>query len=715
MFQISDLCNMLENYLEPEQVKDIHHAYLFGAEAHEGQQRISGEPYIHHPLAVARILAEMRMDYATIAAAILHDVIEDTNIHKEQLAEMFSEEIAELVDGVSKLTHIKFETKAEAQAENFRKMLLAMTKDIRVILIKLADRLHNMRTLKVLSPDKRRSITHETLEIYVPIANRLGLNAICLEMQDLGLAARYPLRHRILEKELSEFIGTHRDTVTKIQKTIEIRLAKENLSGDVIGRKKHLYSIYEKMRSKHLNFKAVTDVYGFRIIVDAVDACYRALGTVHSLYKPIPGKFKDYIAIPKSNGYQSLHTTLRGPHGFPIEVQIRTYLMDNVAEAGIAAHWQYKDGNEGKSIASIGVREWLTHLLDMQKRAGNSREFLEHVKIDLFPDEIYVFTPNGKIMGLPSGACAVDFAYAVHTDVGHRCVNAKVDHSLAPLHTKLISGQSVEILTAPHSHPNPAWLDFVVTAKARVNIRSYLKNLRHDQSVALGYRLLKNALRDASLEIDSLPEEQIKQLLERYNLPSLDALLAEIGLGNRIAALVAAALYTSDGSQVEITDKKVDSPLSITGAEGLVVNYGKCCYPIPGDPIVGYLSAGRGIVIHTQSCTTSKGRNLGESIPIRWEKNTKIDFPVALHIDVPNRRGVLAGVAEVIAERDANIKTVVIEERDSSQSVIEMTISVRNRHHLATIMRRLRDLGSVSRLSRNRASNERRKGNGHGH
>lgn len=704
MFLISDLCAMLEEYLEPDQVAEIYRAYLFGAEAHEGQRRLSGEPYIYHPLAVARILVGMRMDYQTIVAAILHDVIEDTPTAKEQLIEEFGEEIAELVDGVSKLTHIEFESKAEAQAENFRKMMLAMVRDIRVILIKLADRVHNMRTLGVMRPDKRRRIARETLEIYVPIANRLGLNALRLELQDLGFKAYYPMRYRALESEVKKASGHRKEVVNKIRESIEERLRQEGLEFEVQGREKHLYSIYYKMREKNLGFNEVMDVFAFRIVVDRVDTCYRVLGAVHNLYKPVPGTFKDYIAIPKANGYQSLHTALLSPYGFPIEVQIRTTDMNKVAKAGIAAHWLYKSANQNGSIAQARAREWLTNLLEMQKRAGDSLEFLENVKVDLFPDEVYVFTPKGEIMELPRGATAVDFAYAVHTDIGNSCAAIKVNRRLVPLHTQLLNGQTVEVITSPGAHPNPTWLNFVITAKARTTIRHYLKNLQHSESIALGKRMLEKALSTTSLELEQLPQERLEGVLQQYNLESLDELLADIGLGNRMASLVVNAL-TTDQQTLEATeaeDRKSGGPLFIKGTEGTVVTFARCCRPIPGDPILGFLSAGRGIVIHTRNC-----KNIGDFkrqqekwINVQWEKDIEGEFLVELKVEVTNQRGVLATVAAAISETEANIDNISLDEKHGSQTAINLTIAVHNRDHLARIIQRLRKIAQVMKMTR---------------
>ncbi len=702
MFLISDLCTMLESYLDKEQVAEIYRAYLFGAEAHEGQTRMSGEPYIYHPIQVAKILTEMRMDSRSIIAAILHDVIEDTPFAKEQLAALFGDDVAELVDGVSKLTHIQFESKAQAQAENLRKLVLSMVRDIRVILIKLADRLHNMRTLGVMRPDKKRRIARETLEIYAPIANRLGINAMRHELEELGFAAYYPMRYKVLSEQVRKLCGHRREVVQKVLGALEQRLAQEGVAGRVFGREKHLYSIYKKMRSKHLSFAEVSDVYAFRIVVQNVDACYRTLGVVHNLYKPVPGKFKDYIAIPKTNGYQSLHTTLQTPFGFTIEVQIRTEEMDRVAEAGIAAHWLYKSGDGNGNMAQARAREWLRSLLEMQKSAGDSLEFLEHVKVDLFPDEVYVFTPEGDIMELPKRATAVDFAYAVHTDVGNSAVAVKINHRLAPLSSRLYSGARVQVITSPGARPNPAWLNFVTTAKARANIRHYLKNMQRHESEVLGRRLLNQALAVHALTLDSLPLERLDRLLQELRLDTVESLLAEVGLGNRMAAVLAERLARSEEETAAQERVQSSGPLLIKGTEGSVVSFAKCCRPIPGDPVIGYLSAGRGVVVHLQSCKNSADfrKHPEKWIEVAWEEDAAGDFSVDLRVDVNNQRGVLATVAAAIAETDANIENVTLEQRDGISTSIHLTVGVRNRSHLARILRRVRALDRVLRIHR---------------
>jgi len=724
VFLISDLCAILEDYLEPEAVKEVYRAYLFGAEAHEGQTRLSGEPYIYHPLAVARILAELKMDHKTLMAAILHDVIEDTDTAKEQLVEEFGQEVADLVDGVSKLTQINFESKAEAQAENFRKLFLAMAKDVRVILIKLADRVHNMRTLGIMRPDKRRRIAKETLDIYVPIANRLGMNSMRVELQELGFKALYPRRARILQEAVKRARGNRKEIVQKIQDSIAERLKQEGLNATVLGREKHLYSIYSKMRSKRLSFSEVFDVYAFRIIVDKADSCYRALGIVHNLYKPLPGKFKDYIAIPKNNGYQSLHTVLFGPFGVPIEVQIRTEDMDKVANAGIAAHWLYKQGDTGPATQPW-ANEWLRGLLEMQKSAGTSLEFLENVKIDLFPDVVYVFTPTGDIMELPRGATPVDFAYAVHTHVGNTCVAAKINRQLAPLRTQLETGQTVEIITAASARPNPNWLNFVVTGKARTHIRHFLKNLRRDEAVNLGRRLLNRSLDNFSLSLETLPQNVIQKTLEAYKLDSLEQLLADIGLGNRMALLVARKLAeTQQAANRRASSragglksmwsryvpkwlpgvKKSTTPLAIQGTEGIVVTYAKCCRPIPGDPILGIFNPGRGIVVHTQSCQNIREhkKHPEKWVELRWEKEPSGEYPVEIRVEVSNQRGVLATVAAAIADMQANIENVDLDQRDSKFTDLTLVISVKDRKHLANIIRAIRRLDQVNKITRSR-------------
>ncbi|WP_438969915.1 RelA/SpoT family protein [Methylophaga sp.] len=694
---IDDLCFATSNYLETGQVDSIRRAYHFADNAHEGQTRRSGERYITHPLAVAHVLAMMHMDYECIMAGLLHDVIEDTALTKKELIAEFGEEVAELVEGVTKLAKAAFETQKHAQAENLRKMLLAMSRDIRVIIVKLADRLHNMRTLGHLRPEKRRRIAHETLDIYAPIAQRLGMNLMRCELEDLGYHVLYPIRYRVLQDAVRKARGNRKEIVTQITASILNRMEQEGLSADIQGREKNLYSLYKKMVSKQLSFSEVMDVYAFRIIVDDVDACYRMLGVVHNLYKPVQGKFKDYIAIPKANGYQSLHTVLFGPYGVPIEVQIRSRNMDHMAEAGVAAHWLYKTGETvGNNLAHRKARQWLQGILEMQKGSGDSMEFLENLRIDLFPDEIYVSTPKGEILTLPRNATAVDFAYAVHSDVGNSCVAARVGRHLVPLSTQLETGASVEIITSPASHPNPAWLNFVVTAKARTNIRHYLRNLQTEEAVLLGRRLLNKHLTAFSTSLDDVPVERINDLVHEFELKQFDDLLQDIGLGNHSALLVAQKLVNDS------TPDKEPQALMIAGTEGMVVSFARCCHPIPGDPIHGYVSTGRGIIIHQRGCkNTSHLRVQNEKwLDVTWSPDVERDFPVDIMVHVKNQRGVLATIASTVSEADSNIDNVVVDEKDGGYSDLRLTIEVMDRQHLARVIRRLRGLEMVERITR---------------
>ena len=705
-YLISDLCAYLESYLPAEQVSEVYRAYLFGAEAHEGQKRKSGEPYIYHPLAVARTLGEMRMDYKCLIAALLHDVIEDTPVSKEDLSAVFDDEIAELVDGVSKLSQIDFASRAEAQAASLQKMLLAMTRDIRVILIKLADRLHNMRTMGVMRSEARRRISRETLEIFAPIANRLGINSIRVELEELGFSHYWPWRHLVLERAVQKAAGERSELLATVETALKRRLAQEEIAGEVIGRCKNLYSIYCKMRDKRRSFSDLVDVFGLRVTVDRVDTCYRVLGQVHNLYKPVPGRFKDYIAIPKANGYQSLHTVLFGPQGVPIEIQIRTAAMQRSAESGIAAHWMYKSGGQSSAPALALANEWLQNLLDMQRSVGNSVEFLEHVKVDLFPDEVYVFTPKGRILTLKRGATVVDFAYAIHSDIGNTCVAVRIDRRMAALNTPLRSGQTVEIITAPGAKPNPSWLNFVVSGKARASIRGFLKNLKQLEAEALGRRLLNAELAGLGTEVDRVDPVRLGVYLEEAGLPEVATLLVEIGLGNRSPLLVARRLAGGDGElPAPERDPGADlhpHRLAIRGTEGMVVTFARCCRPIPGDPIAALFSPGRGIVVHRQEC-----RNLGsletkrdKRLQVEWAPEPDGDFPVEIRVEINNRRGALAMVAAAIAEQGSNIENVQSKDRDGMTTALEFLVAVRSRRHLARIMRRLRQITLVIRIVR---------------
>ncbi len=701
---IDSLADDLSSYLGKDQINNVRRAYYYAEQAHEGQFRHTGDAYVTHPLAVASILSEMHMDHQSLMAAMLHDVIEDTGVTKTAIKSQFGNTVADLVDGVSKLNKITFSSHAEAQAENFQKMAMAMAKDLRVILVKIADRLHNMRTLEVLTSDKRRRIGRETLDIYAPIANRLGMNNVRVEFEELCFTALYPMRARRISAAVKRVRGNRKEIVLQIQTSLEACLEREGLPGRTIGREKHLYSIYEKMRSKHKSFSEIMDVYAFRIVVDSVDACYRVLGAVHSLYKPVPGRFKDYIAIPKANGYQSLHTTLFGMHGVPIEIQIRTEEMEAMANNGIASHWLYKSSDDLPSNAHIRAREWVNGLLDIQKHAGNSLEFIENVKIDLFPDEIYVFTPKGMIFELPAGSTAVDFAYAIHTDVGSSCVACRISRRLAPLSEPLQSGQTVEIITAPGTQPNPAWLSFVITGKARSNIRHYLKNQKYSESVALGRRLLNKALASFGNDLASVAKENINAVLNQTSLKSLDQLLEEIGLGNRMSYLIAQRLTTHrDIAFLEIGSKpEQQESLAIRGSEGMVMNYAKCCHPIPGDPIVGHISSGRGMVIHTDDCNniTEIRDNPEKCVAVSWDPNVEGEFSVELRVELENLRGIIATLATTITGAEANIEKISTVERDARFIIVNLSLNVRNRVHLAHVMKRVRLIKAVTSVTR---------------
>ncbi|MGQ7249261.1 RelA/SpoT family protein [Halomonas sp. V046] len=707
MFTIDDLSDRLGGYLPADEIQQVRRAFYYAEQAHDGQRRRSGEPYVTHPLAVANILANMHMDHQSLMAAMLHDVIEDTGVGKEALAKQFGEAVAELVDGVSKLTQITFEDKAVAQAENFQKMVLAMSRDIRVIIVKLADRLHNMRTLGALRPDKKRRIARETLEIYARVASRLGINTIRVELEDLSFQAIHPMRSERIKRAVSSARGNRRSAIRQVQNALQSRLDEESLQGTVIGRQKHLLSIYRKMRDQRKSFAEIMDVFGFRIIADDVDSCYRILGMVHNLYKPVPGRFKDYIAIPKANGYQSLHTTLFGAGGMPIEVQIRTREMEAMANNGIAAHWLYKAGQTAHPIAEgsrARARQWVKGLLEMQRHAGDSLEFIEHVKNDLFPDDIYVFTPKGDIMELPQGATVIDFAYSVHTEIGNTCIACRIDRHLAPLSSRLESGQTLEIITSPGGKPNLAWLNFVVTAKARSAIRHALKHQQQTEAVQLGRRLLTRSLAEFGVNLEEVADKAMRTLLGEMDIASEAALLEAIGLGNRVTIVIARRLVELHQGAPLAQGEELTShgPVAISGAEGMVIKYARCCHPLPGDPVIGHLSVGKGIVVHRTEC-----RNLQELrsdpeklLALRWSETIDEDFPVALRLEVESRRGLVAELAGLITDADANIERIGIEERDARLAIVNLTLSVRDRIHLARIIKRLRNLSHIGKIIR---------------
>lgn len=685
-------------YLKPEDINQLRNAYSFGQGAHSGQFRKSGEPYISHPVAVARILSTLHLDAPTLTAALLHDVVEDTDISKAEISERFGEPVAELVDGVSKLTKIEFQTQEEAQAENFRKMLLAMARDVRVILIKLADRLHNMRTLEAMHPAKQQSIARETLEIYAPIAHRLGLNNIYQELQELGFRYSYPMRYKVLVKATKAARGNRREIVGKILEAIDLKLKEAGLDAEVTGREKHLYSIYMKMAEKHLSFTEVLDIYGFRVIVKDIPSCYVALGMLHSLYKPIPGKFKDYIAIPKTNGYQSLHNTLLGPFGIPIEIQIRTAEMHRIAENGVASHWLYKSSDADFNDLHLKTSQWLQSLLETLSGSTDSLEFLEHLKIDLFPGDVFVFTPQGKILTLPRGSTAVDFAYAVHSDVGNCCVAVKINGENAPLRTKLKSGDRVEIVTAPYAKPNPSWLSYVATGRARSHIRHFLKTIQYDESVKLGERMLNQALLSFNINPDTINDTQWEKLVRDSGVKSKDELLTEMALGKQLPAVVAKRLASPLESN---SSEQTAGPITILGTEGLTVQFAKCCRPIPGDAIVGVIKKDSGLIIHTHNCTniTSSQKNSENYLDVAWGKDIARTFEAGIKVTAVNKQGVLARVAAEIAKAESNIDDIAMENENDLMHM-RFILQIKNRSHLAHVIRGLRHLKEVIQIRR---------------
>ena len=689
-------------YLPKEQLPLLRRAWEVGAAAHAGQTRKSGEPYITHPVAVAGVLAELGMDAETLIAAILHDTIEDTPLTRDEIAGEFGESVAELVDGVTKLDKLKFRDRQEAAAESFRKMLLAMSRDLRVIMIKLADRLHNMRTLGAQSAEARQRIARETLEIYAPIAQRLGMNLVKSELQDLGFRALHPWRHAVIDKHIRSQPVMRRESMAQIEAHLSQRLTKEGIEHRLVSRIKTPWSIYNKMRAEGKSFDQVMDVCGFRVVVVSVPACYHALGAAHAQYKPLDGRFRDFIAIPKANGYQSLHTVLFGPYGSPIEVQIRTQEMDLIAERGIAAHWTYKFGTDSPNSAQNRAHAWISELIDNQRAAGSSLEFLENVKVDLFPDEVYLFTPKGKILALPRNSTALDFAYAVHTDVGNQAVASRVDKKLVPLRTKLTSGQSVEIITAKSAAPKPQWLEFVVTSKARTAIRHQLKQLEHEDAVQLGHRMLDRALEELDSSLERLPQQRLDTFLAEHRYPRLEALLADVALGNWMPAQAAQALTAHAELRAGGHSRHSQEKILIKGTERGVVSFANCCQPIPGDEIMGYHTAGKGIVVHRMDCpnVTEFRKSPERWVPIAWDANVTGDYDASLLIDVENRPGVLAQVAAAVAKSQSNIERVEYLERDINVAVLRFSIQVRDRNHLAEVMRRLRRLNVVHGVRR---------------
>ncbi len=696
MYLFEGLQEKVSAYLPKKQVDYVRAAYILARDAHEGQTRSSGDPYITHPVAVACILADMKLDHETLMAALLHDVIEDTDYSKEDLSLAFGETVAELVEGVSKLDKLKFSSTQEAQAENFRKMLMAMVQDIRVILIKLSDRTHNMRTLGSLKPEKRRRIALETLEIYAPLAHRLGIHDIKNELEDLGFQAMHPMRHRALKSAMTQARGNRKEIIERTQQDLINKLAEYHINGRVLGREKHLYSIYRKMLKKERSFTEVMDIYGFRIVVDSVDNCYRVLGAMHGLYKPIENRFKDYIAIPRTNGYQSLHTSLKGLHGIPVEVQIRTEEMDHLADKGVAAHWVYKESTDKSNSSQMRANQWMQSILELQKSSSTSAEFIESVKSDLFPEEIYVFTPKGKIVELPMGSTAVDFAYAVHSDIGNTCVGARVDHRNYPLNMPLENGQSISIIISPRAKPNANWLNFVVSARARANIRYFLKRQHAKDATNMGNRLLRHAL--GTIKLDEIAQSEIDRVVAETKHTSFDEVLASIGMGNEISAMIARRLV---GDNTVIPEKK--STVAIKGTEGLMVHYSRCCHPIPFDEIVAILNPGRGVVIHQTGCTNIRKLSKDEPqrvLPMLWDKKVQGEFRASLRVEMINQQGTLASLTAAIAACDSSILNLQTKERDDNSLSVDIELLTRNRKHFANIKRKVRGLPDIQRVSR---------------
>jgi len=707
---LAPLTKIISQYLDPKDVERVKEAYRFSDQAHLGQFRASGEPYISHPIAVTEICAGWKLDAESLMAALLHDVIEDQDVSKSELAERFGSEVAEIVDGLSKLDRLEFATKAEQQAESFRKMLLAMARDVRVILIKLADRLHNMRTLGAMAPEKRRRIARETLDIYSPIAHRLGLNSLFRELQDLCFQAIHPNRYQVLHKALLAARGNRREVLGKITEAVKVALPAAGIEAEVTGREKSLYSIYTKMIEQKKSFSDVLDIYGFRVIVHTLPECYLALGTLHQMYRPVPGKFKDYIAIPKLNGYQSLHTTLVGPYGTPVEFQFRTRDMDHVAEEGVASHWLYKDDDTTLNDLQKRTHQWLQSLLDIQSQTGDSGEFLEHVKVDLFPDAVYVFTPQGKILSLPRGATPVDFAYAIHTDIGNHAIASKINGEYSPLRTELRSGDSVEIVTSPSSRPSAQWLNYVRTGRARSEIRHYLRTVKYEESVAFGQRLLNQAFDQLNLPHPSADDPEWEKLAKGSGASSREEILADIGLGKRLAAVVARR-FGPENSMLATTAAAVDeitattsAPILIQGNEGQAVQLAPCCGPLPGDAIIGGIRLGHGLVVHMAECAVAQRQRAREPerwIPVAWDANTARHLSTRLDVTVINEKGVLGRLAAEISDADSNILHLTMHDDDnSSTTVLHVTVQVDGRKHLAQVIRAMRHVPQVQKIVR---------------
>lgn len=706
---LAPLVKIISQYLTPKEVERVKEAYRFADQAHLGQSRASGEPYISHPIAVTEICAGWKLDTDSLMAALLHDVMEDQHVPKQELAEKFGADVADIVDGLSKLDRLEFATKAEQQAESFRKMLLAMARDVRVILIKLADRLHNMRTLDAVNPEKRRRIARETLDIYTPIAHRLGLNALFREMQDLCFQAIYPNRYHVLHKAIKAARGNRREVLGKITDAVKIALPAAGIEAEVTGREKSLYSIYTKMVEQKKSFSDVLDIYGFRVVVHTLPECYLALGTLHQLYRPVPGKFKDYIAIPKLNGYQSLHTSLVGPYGTPVEFQFRTRDMDHIAEEGVASHWLYKEDQGTLNDLQKKTHQWLQSLLDIQSQTGDSGEFLEHVKVDLFPDSVYVFTPHGKIISLPRGATPVDFAYSIHTDIGNQAIACKINGEFAPLRTELSSGDAIDIITSPASRPSAQWLNYVRTGRARSEIRHYLRTVKYEESVAFGLRLLHQAFDLLRLPHPDPNDPAWDKLAKSSGASSRDEILADIGLGKRLAAVVAHrfapenAIFATTAAAVDEITSTAAAPILIKGNEGQAVQLAPCCGPLPGDAIIGGIRLGYGLVVHMEECAVAQRQRAKEPerwIPVMWDTTTARHLSTRLDVTVINERGVLGRLAAEITEADSNIMHLTMQDDAAATGLLHLTVQVDSRKHLAQVIRAIRHVPQVQKIVR---------------
>ena len=694
-----DFKKKLVKYLNTYQIKKIEKAYLLASEAHFGQLRKDGEDYIFHPLSAASLLADLHLDHEAIMAAILHDVIEDTTFDKGYLAKKFGNKVSELVDGVSKLDKINFTTNAEADAANLRKMLLAMSQDIRVILIKLADRKNNLDTISALTPDKRRKKARETLEIFAPIALRLGIHSLNKELENLSFKTIYPLRYKILKNALNKSRGNRNELMEKIRKIILKKLDNEEIKTDVVAREKHLYGIYKKMKQKELSFTEINDVFGVRIICLDVDSCYRSLGIVHNTYTPIPGRFKDYIAIPKSNGYQSLHTSILGPHGLPIEIQVRTNEMDIMAQTGIASHWFYKSKDRPSIKNYTQEQQWITNLLTIQKDSGNPQEYLKSIKADLHPGKVYVFTPKGKIIELPKKSTIIDYAYAIHTDVGNNFYSARLDDKTVSVNTTLKSGQRVEIITKKSIRPDPSWLNFAVTEKARHSIRASLKLIKKKDAIVLGERLLKNSLKAFNIDIKEIPKKTLNMVLQEYKCQNIEDLFCEIGLGNRIAKLVSIRVAPSEN----LPKTKNPSGVSIKGTEGLVLSFARCCYPIPGDNILGHISQEKGIVVHKHDCKSIRKdkKATDEKIDLSWDENVEEQFNACIKVEVENQRGVLASISSEISQYESDIVSVRYDDsKQTGHNIMIFVITIPGIKALDKLIKNLKKKDNVLRVER---------------